>query len=200
MITELVFLWLISIRIILYRSIHIVANGRILFFFVANIPLYIFSLIQLEFLLLLLWILYLVNYLFHYLCFSLALSMETNSSIFSFCLTVSVSMILGETATYCCLEGVSLCGSIPIQPVCPVVLVGELDLTWTQVMSFLRVCWQLSLWKDVGLEKEGLRPEPGESWGFLSAQGLSPPYWGQGQVPSCWSRSPKDWVWASSST
>ena len=43
---------------------------------------------------------------------SLALSPEMKSSVFSFCLTFSVSMELGTTVTYCSLEGVSLCGSI----------------------------------------------------------------------------------------
>ena len=38
-------------------------------------------------------------------------------------------MKLGETVTYPHLEGVSLCGSVPIQSVCPVALMGELDLT-----------------------------------------------------------------------
>ena len=33
---------------------------------------------------------------------------------------------------------------------------------------------------------------------FHSAQGLSPPYWGRGRIPSCWSRSPEVWVWANS--
>ena len=29
------------------------------------------------------------------------------------------------------------------------------------------------------------------TWGFSSVQWPTPPYWGQGQVPSCWSRSPE---------
>ena len=40
------------------------------------------------------------------------------SSFFSFCLTFSVSVILGETFTYSDLEGVSLCGSISMQSPC----------------------------------------------------------------------------------
>ena len=40
--TVLVFVWLISIGIICFRSIHIVANGRILFFLMLNnVPLHI---------------------------------------------------------------------------------------------------------------------------------------------------------------
>ena len=38
---------------------------------------------------------------------------------------------------------------------------------------------------------EGLEPERGVSWSFSSAQGLTLPYWEQGQVPSCWSRIPE---------
>ena len=39
-----------------------------------------------------------------------------------------------------------------------------------QVTTFLRVCWQLSPWQEVELEKEGLGLEPGVSQGFPSAQ------------------------------
>ena len=60
-----------------------------------------------------LWTLDLVNYLFVSLVvfqeFSLILSTETNSSVFSFCLTFSVSMKLGGTVIYSGLEGLSLC-------------------------------------------------------------------------------------------
>ena len=38
---------------------------------------------------------------------------------------------------------------------CPVALVGEMDLTGTQVTSYIRVCWLLSPWHDVGLKMEG---------------------------------------------
>ena len=37
--------------------------------------------------------------------FSLALSIETDSSVFPFCLYFSVSMKLGETVPYCSFEG-----------------------------------------------------------------------------------------------
>ena len=60
---------------------------------------------------------------------SLALSTETKSFVFSFCLTFSVSMELGETVTYCSLEGMSLCGNKAIQSACAQLLWGEkLDL------------------------------------------------------------------------
>ena len=51
---------------------------------------------------------------------------------------------------------------------------------------------------EVGLDKEGLGLEPGVKQGFPSARLLSLPYWGQGQVSSCWSRSPEGWFWANS--
>ena len=40
---------------------------------------------------------------------------------------------------------------------CPVALVGKLDLKWAQVTFFPRV----SPWWEVALEMEGLEPEPG---------------------------------------
>lgn len=79
-------------------------------------------------------------------------------------------MDLGETVTCCGLEGVLSCGSIPIQTMCLVPSVWELGLTWMQVMSVLRVCWQLSPWFCVGLEMEGLELAPGVRQVFLSAQ------------------------------
>lgn len=50
--------------------------------------------------------------------FSCVCVCEINSFIFSFCLTLSVSMKLGKTVTNPILEGVSFCGSILIQFVC----------------------------------------------------------------------------------
>ena len=44
------------------------------------------------------------------------------------------------------------------------------------VTSFLRVCWQLSPWEEVGLDMGGLGPEPGVTWFFPSALWLSLPY------------------------
>ena len=108
--------------------------------------------------------------------FSLAHSIEINSSVFSFCLTFSVSVNLGETVTNCrgILEGVFFEG-IPMQSVCccSVAMLcptlcdptharlpcpwceqeiwceqesHQLDLMWAGVTSLLRVCWQLSPW------------------------------------------------------
>ena len=48
--------------------------------------------------------------------------------------------------------------------VCPVAVVGKLGLSWTQVMSFPRVCWQLLPWWEWGWRWRGsARPryEPG---------------------------------------
>lgn len=54
---------------------------------------------------------------------------------------------------------------------------------------FLRVFWQLSPWQEMGLEMEGLWPEPGVSCVFSSAGWPASPYWWWGQVSSRWSRS-----------
>ena len=109
-----------------------------------------FSLIQLEFFLLIFWILYLVSCLltFHYLIFSGFFFCSFNWDHF-FCLLILLNFlclyefrwnryllwsrraVLMWKCTY------TVC-------VCPVALVGELDFMWTQVMSFLRVCWQMS--------------------------------------------------------
>ena len=51
-------------------------------------------------------------------------------------------MKLGKTVTYPILEGVPLCGSIPVQ--FPVDLVGEVNMKLVWVTSFPRVCWQPS--------------------------------------------------------
>ena len=48
-------------------------------------------------------------------------------------------------------------------------LVGELDFTRTQVVSFLMLCWQLSFLVWVGLEIKGLELEPGVRQNFPSA-------------------------------
>lgn len=60
------------------------------------------------------------------------------------------------------------CGNIPPYTEClfPLPWVGELDLMWTQVISFLRVCCQLSPWWEVGLEMDGLGLELNVSQGF----------------------------------
>ena len=53
---------------------------------------------------------------------------------------------LCETITYFSLEGVLIWKHFYTDCVCSVPLVAELDLSCMQVMSFLRVCWQLSPW------------------------------------------------------
>ena len=50
--------------------------------------------------------------------FSLVLSSKTNSSVFLFCSTFSVSMELGETVTYFILKGVSFCENVPLPFAC----------------------------------------------------------------------------------
>jgi len=50
--------------------------------------------------------------------FSPALLIESSSSAFSFFLTFSVSLDLGGIVSCCGLEGVFLCGSIPVWTVC----------------------------------------------------------------------------------
>lgn len=97
-------------------------------------------------------------------------------------------MILSEIVTYCDLE------RYPYGRACLVVLVGELDLTWTQITSFLRVCWHLSL---VGseLEMRGYTRATCEQW-LLLCSGDVITLWGLRQVPSYWTRSPEGIVWA----
>ena len=106
-----------------------------------------FSLIQFAFLLLMLWTLYQVNY-FHFIVsfpgFSLVLSIEINSSILSSWLTCSVPMRLGETVTDS--MDVLVWKWLYTVCMCPVALVGELDLTWAWVTSFPTVFWQVSRW------------------------------------------------------
>lgn len=68
-----------------------------------------------------LWILCLINSLFHYIFlsgFSLTSSTETSSSAFFIMLNISASVYFGETLTYYILEMVYLGGSIPTQTVC----------------------------------------------------------------------------------
>ena len=99
-----------------------------------------------------------------------------------------MSVVLSEIVTYCNLE------RYPYGGACLVVLVGELDLTWTQITSFLRVCWHLSL---VGseLEMRDYTRAPCEQ-GLLLCSGDAITLWGLRQVPSYWTRSPEGIVWA----
>lgn len=53
---------------------------------------------------------------------------------------------------------------------CPVPLLGGLELTWTYATSFARVFWQLSLWQMVELEKEQIELVLGVRQDFSSDQ------------------------------
>lgn len=113
---------------------------------------YLFPPIQLSFLLLIIWTLYLVSYviLLHHLFypqkFPLTLSIDYISSFFSFSLIFFVYLKLGETVTFHSLKVVSFCESIPVQSECPVALVKNLNVMWMHIMSFIKFCWQLSPW------------------------------------------------------
>lgn len=52
-------------------------------------------------------------------------------------------MNLGQTFTKCRLEVVFLRKGMTLQTVCPVPLVGGLDLMWMPGTAFPRVFWQL---------------------------------------------------------
>lgn len=127
---------------------------------------------------------------------SLALSIETSFSTFSFCLTFSTSINLGETVTYCSPKVVSLGGSIIIQTAC------------TQCLW-----WESWIWHDTGhvftqdvliaislivLEMKELELEMGVMWDSPSVQWPLPPYHGWGLILCCWSRSHEVWAWAGS--
>ena len=99
-----------------------------------------------------LWILYLVTWLFHYLFFqgfSLAISIKSSSSSSSLCLNFSASMNLGETFTYQSWRGVLRRGHSCTDCMCPTPLMGELDwhghkscLSWEcTVNSHLGTWW-----------------------------------------------------------
>lgn len=47
---------------------------------------------------------------------------------------------------------------------------GKAGSRVSTVLSSLSLCWQLSLWWEVGLEMKGLESELGVSWGFSYAQ------------------------------
>ena len=69
--------------------------------------------------------------------------------------------------------------------VCLMPLVGGLDLLCSQVVSFLRVCWQLpSWWGEWGWRWERLELDPGVRWDLLCAHWPSLAYlgWNRPQV------------------
>ena len=99
-------------------------------------------------------------------------------------------MNLGEIVTYLGLEGVSLCGVINMQYICAQWLCWKSSI-WSEHVSHLpSECAGSYHLGEVGLEMEGLEPVRGVSQGFY-AQWLPLLYWGQGQHPKCWSRSPE---------
>lgn len=61
---------------------------------------------------------------------------------------------------------------------------GRADLMRTLGTSFLRECWQLSPFWEVGLKLERLELAPGMTQVFPSAQWPAPPYWRQSLIPS----------------
>ena len=114
----------------------------------------------------------------------LIVSFETNSSVFSFCFTFSVSMELGEKLSWFVLTVVSLCGCIFVQSVCP----EALGQSWSwggQGHPFPGRAGNCHL---DGRGWGRHEPEPSVSKGFSCAQWLSQPYLAR-QVPRGWSRS-----------
>ena len=68
---------------------------------------------------------------------------------------------------------------------CPVALVGEMDLKWSQVASSSKVhWWLLPLW-EVGPESEGLQPKSSTSQGFSWASCWLLPCQGVGSGSKC---------------
>ena len=103
------------------------------------------------------WFLYLINCFCFIICFFrdiLLLFQLRQISLSSHFAQFSLYEIRWNS--YCAIIGVSLnmwgCGSIPYMVcMCPVPLVRKLDLTWTQVMSSLRIGLQPSPWWEAGL-------------------------------------------------
>ena len=94
-------------------------------------------------------------------------------------------MDLGETAICCGPEGVLTRRCPHTGCVCLMPLVGGLDLLWIQVVSFLRVCWQLPPWWGLwGWRWERLELDPGVRWDLPCAHWPSLPYsgWNRPQV------------------
>ena len=103
-----------------------------------------------------------------------------------------------EIFTYPDLEwGILVCECLYVVCKCPVALVGKLDLKWAKIPSSPGVCWQLLSWWEVGLEMEGLEPQPGESW-LLPCSVAVTSLSGCQQSSRCWTRSPEGQVQAGS--
>ena len=112
--------------------------------------------------------------------------METSCSVFPF---VSASPNLSASIIYYGLEGVILWGSITVQSVPSSEGGGGEDgagFDGPQVTSCLRVCQHLWLGSSV---VSRLKPDVRQRLPFPHWLSLS--YWGQGGIPSFWSRSPE---------
>ena len=93
-------------------------------------------------------------------------------------------MKLGEKVTCPGFAGLSLCGHVPVQSVCP----EALGQSWSwggQGHPFPGSAGNCHLG---GRGRGRLKPDPRVSKGFSCAQWLSPPYWAR-WVPRCWSRT-----------
>lgn len=77
-------------------------------------------------------------------------------------------------------------------------LLTGINLMWMPVMSFLRECWQLSLWQEVQLLIEELESDRGVRQDLLSAQWPSPPCQVGGLLSSWWNRTLEGFAQASS--
>lgn len=85
-----------------------------------------------------------------------------------------------------------------VNSTCSTPLPTGINLMWVPVMSFLRECWQLSLWQEVQLLIEELESDRGVRQDLLSAQWPSLPYQVRGLLSSCWSRTLEGFTQASS--
>lgn len=119
-------------------------------------------------------------------------SIETSPyALFFFFFNFCISVNFGAIVTYCSLEGMCIYWKRPYTvSVCPVPLMRKMDFTWTEVMSFLRVCLQLSPWKGLGLDLVSGQNQcktvlpllqwpslPHQMWGWIPSFPRSPEHW-----------------------
>lgn len=109
-------------------------------------------------------------------------------------LSLSLSLKLGETAIYGGPKEISLYGSIPIQLHMPSGFGERAGFDVNTDHIFLQDVLEAITLVGDGAGDGGIKAEIGVRWGFSSAQGPSPPYQRQSQVPSCWSRNPEGHV------
>lgn len=119
-------------------------------------------------------------------------SFEVNSSAFSFCLILSVSIRLGGILLFWSWKGVLLWKCPYAVCVCPVE--GKVGSEVSVGHNFSKD--MLAAITLVGGEAEGrgLEPELGVNQSIFYLQESSPSYRGQDEVLRCWSRSPESWV------